>query len=375
MKKVLYYTVIVFILIIFTTSCSMQEPSGKNTTGALHENSNTAVKTASSRSNSDIEVQSPITLSNSMCTFNGQSVYLRLKMVNGRYYEDWNPGAYMGTLWEGSFVIQLADEYGKTIAETDISKMFSEPLVFKSSFDFEFDDYNNDGDLDFTIGQYASSNGKVYKIFTLRKDGKVAELPVKDRPHLFISDTTGYYSTKLNKINGTTFEIEYYANSVPATFHDFYKWDNEQFVLSKSQKMAQEEALAGSIQDKNKQYTYVKYGKSEDGYMQFTKTGTRIEGYVEMASINQKNEVEIKKYPFKGTLVNNYISITFPGATWLNSNKGVTWIGSFDYQELEFSLPIDKEIDVNGFTLLTFNKGTFDDFNGSVLELKGRAQE
>jgi hypothetical protein len=250
LKKGIYYTVIAFILIIFTTSCSKQEHISNDSTGALHENSNTAVKTVSSRSNSEIEVQSPMTLSNSMCTFNGQSAYLRLKMVKGRYYEDWNPGAYMGTLWEGSFVIELADEYGKTIAETDISKMFSEPLVFKSSFNLEFDDYNNDGDLDFTIGQYASSNGRVYKLFSLRKDGKVEELPFKDRPDLFISNTTGYYSTKLNKINGTTFEIEYY-NNAEGTFHDFYTWDGKQFMLSKSQKMTQEDALAGSIQDKN----------------------------------------------------------------------------------------------------------------------------
>ncbi len=185
----------------------------------------------------EIDVQSPMTLSNTELTFGGQPAYLRLKMVKGRYYEDWNPGAYMGTLWEGNFVIELADEFGKTIAETDISKMFSEPLTFKSSFDLEFDDYNKDGNLDFTIGQYASGNGRVYKIFTLRKDGKIDELPVKDHPEMFISNSTGYYSAKLNKIDGTTFETEYYDNSVPATFRNIYQWDGKQFVLLSNKKM------------------------------------------------------------------------------------------------------------------------------------------
>ena len=210
---------------------------GSNSTPAIAsvQNGNSAVIPSATDKKPEIDIQSPMTLSNSICTFKGQSAYLRLKMVKGRYYEDWNPGAYMGTLWEGSFVIELADESGRTIAETDISKMFSGPLTFKSSFNLEFDDYNNDGDPDFTIGQYASSNGRVYKLFTLRKDGKVEELPVKDHPDLFVSDTTGYYSTKLNKIDGTTFEIESYDNSVPATFHDSYQWDGKRFVLLKSQ--------------------------------------------------------------------------------------------------------------------------------------------
>ncbi|MEA4822237.1 MAG: hypothetical protein VB122_08455 [Erysipelotrichales bacterium] len=114
-------------------------------------------------------------------------------------------------------------------------------MTFKSSFNIEFDDYNNDGDLDFTIGQYGSSNGYLYKIFKLRKNGKVEELPIKDHTDLFISNRTASYSTKLNKINGNTFEIEYYDNSVPATFYDFYTWDGKQFVLIRNQRMNQED--------------------------------------------------------------------------------------------------------------------------------------
>lgn len=375
MKRLVNLVVIIFILILSTTSCSTQKTSKSVPVVASSQNANLAVNSSITDEKTAIEVQSPMTLSNSICTLNGQLAYLRLKMVSGKYHEDWNPGAFMGTLWEGNFIIELADEYGKTIAETDISKMFSELLTFKSFFNLEFDDFNNDGDLDFTIGQYGSSNGYYYRIFTLRKDGKIEQLPIKDRSDLFISNRTGNYSTKLNKINGTTFDIEYYDNSVPATFHDFYQWDGKQFVLINSQKMTREDAMTGSIQDKNNHYIYVKYGKSEDGLMEFTRTGTQINGYVEMASINQKNEVEIKKYPFNGTLVNNYISITFPGESWLNSTKRVTWIGNFYYQGFDISLPVDTSVDPNGFTMLTFNKGTIDNFNNDVSELKGRAQE
>ena len=199
----------------------------------------------SENSRPEITVESPMTLSNSMCAFNGQNAYLRLKMVKGRYYEDWNPGAIMGTLWEGSYVIELADESGRTIAETDISRMYNEPLLFRFSFAIEFDDYNDDGDPDFTIGQYASSNGRLYRLFTLRKTGKVEQLQVKDHPDLFISDSTGYYSTKLEKVDAAGFQTEYY-NNAEGTFREIYHWEDGQFVLVKSYKMTGEDTAKDS---------------------------------------------------------------------------------------------------------------------------------
>lgn len=43
-----------------------------------------------------ITVQSPMTLSNNdLSSINGEHQYLRLKMVKGKYYEDWTPGAYI----------------------------------------------------------------------------------------------------------------------------------------------------------------------------------------------------------------------------------------------------------------------------------------
>ena len=172
-----------------------------------------------------------VTLSNNdLFPVNGENQYLRLKMIEGEYYEDLNPGPYMGANWEGDFVLELADEAGNVISQTDLNKVFKEPLIFNSSFEIQFDDYNDDGDIDFTIGQYASSNGKSYKLFTLRKDGTVEELPVKDHYSLFISNTTDFYSTKLTKIDEVTFKIEYYDNSKGENFEDVFKWDKNEFI-------------------------------------------------------------------------------------------------------------------------------------------------
>ena len=222
MKGIASRIIPVVILILLLSACS-----SKNGTDIASLNGSGGNKDESP----DITIQSPMTLSNNdLYPVNGQHQYLRLKMVNGKYYEDWAPGAYMGTTWEGSFIIELSDESGKVISQNDLSKIYKQPLIFNSSFQIQFDDYNSDGDADFTIGQYASGNGRDYKLFTIRKDGKIEELPVKDYFSLFISNTTGFYSTKLTKIDDTTFKIEYYDNSKGENLEDIFKWDGNKFM-------------------------------------------------------------------------------------------------------------------------------------------------
>lgn len=212
----------VFISMLLLTACSSRENSST-------ASSNSPIKNKDNYS--DITIQSPMTLSNNyLFSINGENQYLRLKMIKGKYYEDWFPGAYMGTIWEGNFIIELADDSGNTIAQTDLSKFYKELLTFNSSFQIQFDDYNNDGDIDFTIGQYSSSNGNDYKLFTIRKDGKIEELPIKGYSSLFISNATGFYSTKLTKVDNITFKKEYYDNSKGKQLEDTFKWNGTEFI-------------------------------------------------------------------------------------------------------------------------------------------------
>lgn len=169
---------------------------------------------------------------NDLFPVTGEHQYLTLKMIEGKYYEDKNPGPYMGTVWEGNFIIELSDKSGNLIGRTDLSNIYIEPMIFNSSFQIQFDDYNNDGDIDFTIGQYASGNGNEYKLFTLRKDGTVEEIPVEGHSSLFISDTTGFYSTKLTKIDNVTFKIKYYDNSKGKDIEKVFKWDGTMFRIA-----------------------------------------------------------------------------------------------------------------------------------------------
>lgn len=222
MKRITSTIISVLILILLLSSCS-----SKNGVDIASLNGSGGNKEGSP----DITIQSPMTLSNNyLFPINREHQYLRLKMVKGKYYEDWTPGAYMGTIWEGYFIIELSDESGNVISQSELSKIYKEPLIINSSFEIQFDDYNSDEDIDFTIGQYATSNGRDYKLFTIRKDGKIEELPIKGYSSLFISDTTGFYSTKLTKIDNITFKKEYYDNSKGKQLEDAFKWDGKQFI-------------------------------------------------------------------------------------------------------------------------------------------------
>lgn len=71
----------------------------------------------------------------------------------------------MGRTWDGEFLLQKSS--------LELNPYFHDDVTFHSFFDIEFDDYNGDGDLDFTIGQYATSNGNIYQLFTIEQSGNI----------------------------------------------------------------------------------------------------------------------------------------------------------------------------------------------------------
>lgn len=113
-----------------------------------------------------IDVTGPITLSrNPLFHLTGRDEYLSVVQVSGGYSEDWSPGAAMGRTWDGEFLLQKSS--------LELNPYFHDDVTFHSFFDIEFDDYNGDGDLDFTIGQYATSNGNIYQLFTIEQNGNI----------------------------------------------------------------------------------------------------------------------------------------------------------------------------------------------------------
>lgn len=85
----------------------------------------------------------------------------------------------------------------------DLNPTFgSEPLIFVQNrdFDISFEGYNNDGFPDFSIGQYFSSNGSTYNLYSLMPDG--INVIHKD---LFTADSN--YSIHYEKAGNTSFKI------------------------------------------------------------------------------------------------------------------------------------------------------------------------
>ncbi|MFC3748676.1 hypothetical protein [Paenibacillus sp. GCM10012306] len=177
-----------------------------------------------------VAVKGPVTLSrNELFPLTGREEYLNLRLLQGQYSEDWaTKGPFSGKNWSGTFELVVTDAEDKVLSTFPLSRHFQEGLEFQSFFQLEFGDYNDDGDPDFTIGQYGSSNGYFFKLFSLGKDHVIRELPIQPTGEMFISSPERY-SVKLDQADKTSFKTTYYDNSVGQELHALYQWNGTEF--------------------------------------------------------------------------------------------------------------------------------------------------
>lgn len=83
--------------------------------------------------------------------------------------------------------------------------------------------------MDFTVGQYGTSNGNVNKIFTLTSEDEIQELKIDGRQELFISGGQRT-SILLDTIDRHSFKVEYYDNAAGKQVEEIYTWGGTQFV-------------------------------------------------------------------------------------------------------------------------------------------------
>lgn len=113
----------------------------------------------------------------------GRSVTLQITLMNGSYYkppEDMHGGGIYPENYQGSYYARVFGEKG-----VEESLLYSDPIFVEGVemnfpagvFPIYFDDYNGDGDPDFTLGQYGSSSMNQFRLFTIRQDGRVEQLP------------------------------------------------------------------------------------------------------------------------------------------------------------------------------------------------------
>jgi hypothetical protein len=163
---------------------------------------------------------------------------LQLRMIEGTYVEEKEPGPFMGWNWRGKFQLELLGEQDKLISSFDVNKAFQgEPLNFQKKFSIRFDDYNDDGNPDFAIGQYASSNLYVYSLFTI-KSGEIELLPIKGVSDLFSSQRE--YSILFDKVNAGIFKTVFYDNSKGHDVQQFFAWKGDGFEFQQDAQKLQE---------------------------------------------------------------------------------------------------------------------------------------
>jgi hypothetical protein len=115
---------------------------------------------------------------------------VKIVLSHGEFVDDGDDLAACGMRAEGDFVVRVLLHTGTTV-ETPLNKFFGRegPLSFCArKWHLQIADYNADGHPDFNLGQFGTSNGWVYRLFTILPTGEVDMLPVPDE-ELFIADS------------------------------------------------------------------------------------------------------------------------------------------------------------------------------------------
>lgn len=157
---------------------------------------------------------------------NGEIEKLYVRMIKGERKEEKEPGPVMGPYWEGEFRLELAAQDGSLLHTLDLNETFGGgPLLFADNreFNIDFEDYNNDGWPDFSIGQYLSSNGFTYNLYSLTAEGIVVI-----HHDLFTGDSR--YSIVYEKAGNNSFRNRYYDMEKGEYAETLFTWQGERFV-------------------------------------------------------------------------------------------------------------------------------------------------
>ena len=170
----------------------------------------------------------------------GKKEGIEIVLTDGVFDEDRELWAGNGPKWIGNFLIRVVSEQ-KVLSSQSLNELmganYGETLFFWApEFSLKLRDYNSDNKIDFNLGQYFSSNGCFYMLFTVDSQGSISKMPFEnDVPFLFIADHTN--STDKIVSDGKSIKFRYYDN-VHGEYHETtYKWDvvRKLFILFKNE--------------------------------------------------------------------------------------------------------------------------------------------
>lgn len=191
-------------------------------------------------------ITSPIIISTSYYDIDGDNekeiieiIQKTGKLIDGNSEYAWCGG---GDRWEGDFLIRVR-KGDKVLSEQSLNELFGQvfikdhgPLSFwMPSFQLVFKDYNNDGQIDFNLGQYGGCAGNSYYLFAINKNGKINRLPID------FGKYGGVY-IQIPSHENTTDQIKFANGTVEDSFTDrdaedittrYFKWTGDKFILQK----------------------------------------------------------------------------------------------------------------------------------------------
>ncbi|MGF7036567.1 hypothetical protein J2T17_007641 [Paenibacillus mucilaginosus] len=104
----------------------------------------------------------------------GRTDTVRIRMAEGVERTDPDPGAFEGTHLHGTFEAVAETSDGRELGRFPLNGAFGGgEMIFRKGEPFRllFDDYNDDGRPDFTVGQWGGSNGNFYVLLTIGPEG------------------------------------------------------------------------------------------------------------------------------------------------------------------------------------------------------------
>ncbi|NLD50515.1 MAG: hypothetical protein GX660_25515 [Clostridiaceae bacterium] len=161
---------------------------------------------------------------------------IEIILKDGQYIEDNELWAGMGRKWTGDFEITVKDSKKLLFSSSLVSLMGGIDFFYYPEFELALQDYNDDGRIDFNLGQYASSVGSLYTFFTINSDGVIERLPV------FEGNDVLFMSGKGNSVpldcNGDIVKVRYYDRTEGAYFIVSYKRSegSENLVIEDTEK-------------------------------------------------------------------------------------------------------------------------------------------
>lgn len=201
----------------------------------------------------DITDQSPVILGEGSARLaDGKSVAVYLEMTKGEHLQT-SPGESPYTSYfQGTFQFRVSEGdhpfdtlyTGAAVCDGGTELTISQP------FTLEFQDYNGDGNPDFTLGQRsAGSTNMLYQLYSLDPDGTIYDLSFSDGHKAFIAlaDTTKAesFSIQLEMRDGQLI-IPYYDTELGEIKELSYRWEKGGFQITDMDKTTNHAELSAA---------------------------------------------------------------------------------------------------------------------------------